>query len=624
MVPAGAKSKALARETARRIPEFSRNFWRFPVGREGATVISLSLSQRLRYPFWSLVRKNWRPYSAGLLALMLVDIINVSLPLAMREAIDAISRRETPTVLVAAGGILFLMLVQSGLRYLWRIFLIGTSHRLAKELRTRLYSHLQSLPLHYYQSVHTGDLMSRATNDIESVRMALGPGILVTVDSLLMIVLIVPVMAYLSPKLTLLAFTFYPLVPILTARLGDRIDRLFERLQARMSRLSSFTQETLSAIRQVKSLVLESAASRRFEGLSEDYRSEGIRLARQQAVFSPTLSLITQGGTFLILLVGGLDVMEGALTVGTFIAFQRFVVQLSWPMEAIGWAVTMNREGFAAKRRLDAVFAVPAAKSQLRSPRPVPERGLAIPSLGFRLPDSSFSLHLADLKVPPGAKVGLVGPTGSGKSTLLQLVIRLHEPPENAVLWNGVDVGAIAMRKLRREIGSVEQQVYLFSETVAANLLMGCDDESAGRRIERACETSCIRSEIERLPEGYLTRLGEKGVTLSGGQKQRLALARALVREPQLLLLDDCFSAVDAEVEQEIIARMLSDHPSLSLIVASHRLSIMPRLDEIWVLDGGSLTARGTHAELIERSALYRRLWLGRARPDAASTEALT
>lgn len=533
----------------------------------------------------------------------------------MREAIDALPRRDLSTVIVAAVGIFLLMLVQSAMRYLWRIFLIGTSHRLAREMRTRLYSHLQSLPLAYHQSVHTGDLMSRATNDIESVRMALGPGILVAVDSILMIALIVPVMAVLSPKLTLLAFTFYPLVPLITARLGDRIDSLFERLQTKMSQLSAFTQESLSAIRQVKSLVLESTATRRFRDLSGEYRDIGVGLARTQAVFSPTLSLLTQGGTFLILLFGGLDVVSGAITVGTFIAFQRFVVQLSWPMEAIGWAVTMNREGFAAKRRLDAVLGVPPTKSQVRAPASIDREGLHIESLGFRFPESQFALELSRLSVPPGAKIGIVGPLGSGKSTLFQLIVRLHEPPAGGIYWQGTDVGGISLRKLRQEIGSVEQQVFLFSETVAANLLMGCDDETAGKRIEQVCETSCIREEIERLPEGYLTRLGERGITLSGGQKQRVALARALVRRPKLLLLDDCFSAIDAEIELEVIDRMLRDHPSLSMVIASHRLSIMPRLDEIWVLDGGKLSARGTHAQLMNGSSLYRQLWHGRARP---------
>lgn len=562
------------------------------------------------YPFWDQIRAHKKLYFWGLLSLVFVDAINVALPVLVKIAIDAIPGKHLSQVYWAAGLYFGLMALQAVGRYLWRVLLMGASHRIARELRLNLYSHLQSLPLDYYQRVRTGDLMSRATNDIESIRMAVGPGVLVTVDAAMMFLLIVPVMFALSWKLSILAFAFYPVVPWLTAKIGDRIDSLFEDLQRRMSDMGAFIQESFAAIRLIKSLVLESKTRAKFVAVSEAYRQQGVLQAKYQAVFSPALGLLTNLGTFLILLLGGLDVMEGLITVGTFVAFQRFVVQLSWPMEAIGWAVTMNREGVAAHRRLQEILTLPGVESTRgNAVGQVSDKTLLkITRLRYAYPESArLAVDLEDLEVPPGAKVGIVGPVGSGKSTFFQLVLRLYEPQASSIYFRGKDVVALPLDELRRRIGSVEQQIFLFSERIDANIAMGMSGDAPA--VDGVTEVANIRDEILVLEKGFATTLGERGVNLSGGQKQRIALARALARSPELLLLDDCFSAVDVAVESHIIERFFSSYPDLAVCFATHRLSIMPRMDEIWLFREGGVVDRGPHHALLERSPLYQSLW---------------
>ncbi|MCB9255472.1 MAG: ABC transporter ATP-binding protein [Bdellovibrionaceae bacterium] len=547
------------------------------------------------------------------MALVLVDLSNVALPLAVKRAIDAVTAGSRVGLQVAAWSILGLMAAQAVTRYLWRWYLVGTSHFIARDLRRRMYAHLQNLSLDYYQRVRTGDLMSRATNDIESIRMAVGPGLLVALDAIILFALMIPAMLYLSPKLTLFTFCLFPIVPWFTTKIGDRIDSLFEAAQKKMSRLSGYTQETLSAIRLVKSLVFENKSKELFSEFSAEYRGEGIKLARYQSFFSPTLSLITSLGTFMILLAGGMDVISGAITVGTFVAFQRYVVQITWPMEAIGWAVTMNREGFAAYRRLEEVFNTPTITIARPSNRPHAGYGerLWIPRLQYRYPDNtkSFELNVRDLRIRPGQRIGLVGPVGSGKSTLFNLILRLNEPEAESIYFNGTDVVSLPLPSLRKDVASVEQQIFLFSEKLRDNISMGMEEALPEAAVNRLLHSTALLAEVQSLDKGADTLLGERGVNLSGGQKQRLALSRALVRNPQLLLLDDCFSAVDVDVEERIIKSLLSDYPELTLCICSHRMSIMPQLDEIWLLENGQLTGRGTHEELLRDSRTYYRLW---------------
>jgi ATP-binding cassette subfamily B protein len=379
-----------------------------------------------------------------------------------------------------------------------------------------------------------------------------------------------------------------------------------------MSQMSAYAQESFAAIRLIKSLVQELRVKTRFGELSQDYEREGILMAKYQAIFSPALGLLTNLGTFLILLLGGMDVMHGLITVGTFVAFQRFVVQLSWPMEAIGWAVTMNQEGVAAYRRLSEVLKAPQVTSVRAAPsRLQPSTALLeIRSLPYHYPaDGGFQLALQEMTVTPGQKIGLVGPVGSGKTTFFNLLLRLYEPPLKSVFLDGRDIAEIPLGDLRQRIASVEQSVFLFSEKLSTNLRLGYSRDVADDSVRQAMETAQVLDEVLDLDRGIETVLSERGVNLSGGQKQRVALARALIRQPQLLLLDDAFSAVDVAVENRIIESFFSSYQALAVVFASHRLSVMPRMDEIWLMQAGSLVARGSHAELIRRNGLYQKLW---------------
>lgn len=569
----------------------------------------LNLRDKVKnYPFSRFLKKYRTSYLKGLVWLVLVDFLNIVQPLLVKKAMDSIEAKALSIVWKAALAYLIVMVIQSIGRYWWRVYLIGTANYVASDLRKEFYGKIQKIPVRKYQSYRTGDIMSRATNDIESIRMALGPGILVALDAFIMFLMLVPAMFWLSWKLTLLTFAFYPLVPFLTAKIGDKVDFYFEKLQSALAGMSAFTQQTFSGVRLIKALVLESHSDQKFQDLSHGFVSEGRKLARYEAVFSPTLGLITQMGTFFILFFGGADVISGVITIGTFIAFQRFVVQLSWPMEAIGWSVTMTREAKAAERRIEELLQdseVTESYPFLRSGDPKAE--LEIQELKY--PIENFNLDLDGLKILPGKKIGLVGSVGSGKSTLFQILNRIYEPPAGTCFLKGQDIKTLSLKSLRSKVASVEQPVVLFSETVRDNLLLGLSSSDSPQDLFPVLEQVQLAEEIKELPGGLETTLGEKGITLSGGQRQRLALARALLRRPELLLLDDCFSAVDVECEQKIIESFFSNYPETSVLFSSHRLSVMPRLDEIWVMEKGRVISQGTHRELLKTCQLYRALW---------------
>ena len=543
--------------------------------------------------------------------MIVVDIINVSIPLLMKFAIDAIPNKDANALFIAGGALIGMMFIQSIARYFWRIIFGKTSHTIAKNLRLELYSQLQKLPLSYYQKIRTGDLMSRATNDIDAIRMAMGPGVLVTMDAIVVLCFLFPVMFYLSPKLTLLAFVLYPLVPPLTVKIGGAIEENFSNMQKKLSDMSAYTQESFRAIRLIKSLVLETKVHERFGMFSEKYRDNAIKLARYESVFGPSLTFISRTGITLILVIGGLDVIEGVITVGTFVAFQRFIWQLSWPMEAIGWSVTLQKEGIAAHRRIQDVLTAPKVSSTWSQPIKIsePKPMLEIKEMKHSFGEKEFQLEIANVRIEDGQKIGIVGPVGAGKTTLFNLILRLYEPKQNMIFWRGQDVTAVPLETLRKEVASVEQQVFLFSEDIRENIRMGTENTVDQRVVSLAGQHACIEHEVLALDNGYDATLGERGIDLSGGQKQRVAIARALVREPSLILLDDCFSAVDVHIEDEIIKNLVANYKDLSMCLASHRLSMMPHMDEVWVLDGGRIIAKGAHKELLSTSSLYKRLW---------------
>lgn len=566
------------------------------------------------------LRQYRRDYSIGLGTLFLVDVINVVLPLTIKWSIDALGARDTSLILVAGLSYLALTFLQSGGRYAWRVYIFGSSYAAANSIRAGLFDKLTTLENRVLSQTRSGDLMSRATNDVDAIRTALGPGIMIAADSVMLLGLMIPTMLFLSWKLTLFSLAFVPVVPWITAKLGIRIETIFEEAQRRMSRMSGYVQESFSGVRLIKSLAIESTVEHRFAAMSGLYRDKAAQLAATEATLSPVLGMLTSVGTFAILLVGGYDVIAGTMTVGAFIAFQRYIVQLAWPMQAIGWAVTMMREGRAAQRRIDDILEKPSAVSSyakaLDRPPSQPAALLEVHDLAFELGGNvrGFRLAVDHLTLSAHQKVGIAGPVGSGKSIFFNLLMRIDEPAAGCIFFRGQDVREIPLSTLRREIAIVEQTVVLFSETVRENLTLGLDHLVSEDEMWEVLKIAALDREAKTWPQGLDTKLGERGVNLSGGQKQRLALARALLRDPILLLLDDSFSAVDVDVEQQIIHHLLSTRPKMALCFASHRLAILPELDRVWVFDRGAVIANGTHRELLESSVLYQGLWARGAR----------
>jgi ATP-binding cassette subfamily B protein len=577
---------------------------------------------RPRYTFWPLLKPHSKPYLLGLTALLFTDLINVALPLVIKVGIDALESRGTGALVAAALGYFVLMVVQSGGRYAWRVYLIGTSFRVATELRTRLLAHLLKLPARTLvaraerndaSSLQSGDVLSRLTQDVDTVRVAVGPGILVAADAILMMILIVPPMLWLSPKLTLLALAFLPIVPVLSWWLGRKVEKQFEALEERLARMGNVAQEALGSVRFLKAWLLESHARKRFEEASAQYEREGVRLAKFEAPFGPSLGLLTHLGTLLLLFYGGREVLEGAITVGTFVAFQRYVVQLSWPMEAIGWMVTMHREGVAAYRRLESLERIP---EEVATGTFVPASGRRVgvgrPAIDIRrlrfdfAAEKGFHLDVEELRLDRGARVALVGPVGSGKTTVLRLLQRLYEPSDGDVDLLGVPLPVWDKAALRRRVALVEQVPTLFRESIRDNLSLGLgkamDDASIRALADIAAYSEVMALDLD-------APLAERAADLSGGQRQRLALMRALARSPDVLLLDDCFSAVDVDVERRILERLFRDERAYSTLLVTHRQAALDFVDEVWVLDAGRVVLRGPHATLLHGDADYRAFW---------------
>lgn len=558
--------------------------------------------------FWSLLWKFRGAYFRGIVTLFVVDAANVAIPLFLKSAIDSIALLQQEKIVTGAFIILALYLAQAIGRYLWRIFLIGASHRIVSIYRKKFFEHVLDLPAHSLREHSSGDLLSRATQDIEAVRMALGPGVLVIADCLILLLLILPAMWGLSPKLTLISLALLPLVPLLTYVCGSRIDKLFEKIQEHTSTMTGFIRERFTHVRLLKAFSAEKLATRELGALSDAYRITGKKLAFVESFFSPGLTFLSNLGTLLVLFFGGDLVLQGALTVGAFVAFQRLVVQLAWPLEAMGWAVTLTREAKGAHRRINALLNRPRVRENGRD---VPPQG-AFPVLEIRNLDFStanLGLKAHGLKVERGKWIGVVGPIASGKSTLLDVILRMWEPPPGTVFFNGRDVTQIDPRSLRKKVRVVDQPITILGEDFLSNVSLSLSGRMPQSTLDELSRLACFDVAV-RFGEGIEDdRLSEKGADLSGGQKQRVALIRALATNPDLLLLDDPFSGIDLATERKIFSGIRDSFPHTAVLFVSHRFELMAEMDEVWVFEHGELKARGTHSGLRATVPLYRQLY---------------
>jgi ATP-binding cassette subfamily B protein len=551
----------------------------------------------------------------GLVSVVGTTGVSLVAPWVLQHAIDDLSAGVTRSkLLVYSAALLAVALTSAVFRFLMRRIIIGVSRHIEYDLRNDFFARIQTFPVSYFQARRTGDLMSRATNDLNAVRMMVGPAVMYSASTLILFVAAIVLMVSIDLRLTLVALIPLPFVSIAVRYFGAAIHARFERIQAQLSDLSAVTQEALSGVRVVRAYRQEEAEMERFGLANREYLERNRRLLRLQAFFFPSMSLLLGFGALLVLWAGSRAVIEGRLTVGGFVAFNAYLVMLSWPMIAFGWVTNMVQRGFASwTRMLEVLDAVP----DIANPEPsrlvlLPEVGGAIEfrDLTFAYGDRPVLEHVS-VRIEAGQTVALVGPTGSGKSTLISVLPRLFDPPPGTVFLDGVDVRDLSLAQLRGAIGFVPQEAFLFSESIADTIAFGAGGAAAAdrERIEWAAGVARLDKDVAGFPNGYDTMVGERGITLSGGQKQRAAIARALMTDPRILVLDDALSAVDTYTEEEILGRLKGVMRERTSIIVSHRVSTVRHADLILVLKHGKVIERGTHDELVRLDGFYAELY---------------
>jgi len=526
----------------------------------------------------------------------------------LRIAIDDLYKGVTAEKLGRYALILFALSVAAGtFKYFMRQTVIGISRHIEFDLRNDLFEHLLRLPVSFFQRRPTGDLMSRATNDLAAVRMMLGPGFMYLVNTIVGAVISVGCMLAISPRITLYALLPLPCVTLTVWFYGGRIHRRFEAIQAQFSTMSARVQENLSGVRVVRAFANENAETRTFERLNQDYLERNLKLIRTSGLFHPTLAFLSGLAALLGLYLGGREVIAGRITLGQFVAFISYLGMLNWPVYALGWVINLFERGSASFDRIvELLDANPEIQSGPAAIRPSTCRGeIEFRDLVFTYPGATEpALRGVSFRVPAGATVALVGHTGSGKSTLLAMIPRVQDPPAGRVFLDGVDVRVLDLAWLRQQVAFATQDPLLFSETVADNIAYGAPGAPRAD-VERVVAMARLDGDIARFPNGYDTLVGERGITLSGGQRQRACIARALLLGSPILLLDDCLSSVDTDTEEGILRALREHARGRTTLIVSHRVSTVRAADAILVLEDGVIAERGTHDELIRLGGRY-------------------
>jgi ATP-binding cassette, subfamily B, multidrug efflux pump len=568
--------------------------------------------------FGGFMREFKRPLTGGVVALAITDLTDILPPLVIKAGIDSLEKGTTAGNLAGLAGILIgLSILQGFGRFFWRRFFLGTSHEAVFRLRGRLYDHLQTLPASFFTRTRTGDLMSRLTNDLDEVRMMMGFGILLFADALFYFLSVPFLMLWLSPRLTFFLLIPLPFIPFYVFRIGRMIHERSERVQERIADLSAKAQESIAGVRVIKGFGREQADLGLFNAISSRLVHEKLRLAKVESVFDPSLDFIIGIGIGALILIGGHMVIAGTLTIGSFIAFQTYLMKMVWPMTAVGMTSNLYQRGMASLGRCAELLAETPEEAQKHAESPgIPPKAAPIPqvisvrNLTFTYPKSNHpALRGVSFSLRAGQTLGIVGPIGSGKTTLLMALLRLVPPPPGSIFLDDTELLELPPHATRALFGYVPQDHFLFSESLRENILFGRDDKNNQALAADCAAVAGIAPDIEALPFGYDTFLGERGVNLSGGQKQRVSLARALAVDPAILLLDDATSAVDTDTEERVLHGVRSRRSGRTTIIVSHRLVSVQHADLILLLDNGEIRESGTHQELLGLGGAYARLW---------------
>lgn len=561
-------------------------------------------------PLFPYIKKYKSAYIWGGLCVLLMNGTWILFPLVIRSAINDLRRDVSLHTLWRVSLLLLLVAGVKGIfQFLTRWIVIGASREIEFDLRNDLFRHLEGLSYSFYQKTRTGDIMARSTNDLNAVRMLLGPAIMYSANTIVFTAGALIFMMSISPKLTLYAFLPLPVVSIVIQYFGRRIHERFERIQAMFSDISARAQENFSGVRVIRAYVQEKSEIAGFETANREYIARSLKLVRLMGMLWPTLETMLGLAIVLLLWLGGREVLQHRINVGDFVAFNTYMVQLTWPVIALGWVINIFQRGTASLGRIHQLM---TEKPEITDADAVPALPEPQGAIEFRNLNFSYNgtpvLHDINLSIPAGSSLAIVGPTGSGKTTLVSLIPRIYDAVPGSVLIDGKPIREYALATLRKSIGFVPQETFLFSESIRENIAFGVQN-ARDTEVHWAAEAANIAGEIESFPDQYKTLVGERGITLSGGQKQRTAIARALIRNPRILILDDALSSVDTQTEDKILNHLREVMQDRTTIFISHRVSTVRNADRIAVLHDGRIVELGTHDELLSRNGYYTDLY---------------